>query len=112
MIVGYLDLQLSMQSMLITINVMSSDLAHVEVCLIQHYVIQLLNDMQYVGAFLQLDCINIQTFNLIRSERSNVRFDGKISLFYIFFLYYYFFCSRIIQFIRTFGFSYPAFVVT
>ena len=51
-IVGYLDLQLSMQSMLITINVMISDLAHGEVYLIQHYVMKLFNDMQHFLSLL------------------------------------------------------------
>jgi hypothetical protein len=40
-----------MQSVPITINVVSSKPTHGEGCLIQHYVIKFTNDLQQVGAF-------------------------------------------------------------
>ena len=95
-IVGQFDLRLSMQSVLITTNVRSSSLADGEVYSIQHYVIKLFDDLQQVGGFFQLACINIQTINWRRSERSNVRFDREFHLLCLFnsttrfFLYYYF----------------------
>ena len=46
-IVWYLDLQLPMQSVLITTAVVSSDL-------VQHYVIKLVNDLRQVGGFLRV----------------------------------------------------------
>jgi len=47
-----LDLQLPMQSMPITTNVVSLNLAHVEVYSIQHYVIKFGSDLQQVRGFL------------------------------------------------------------
>ena len=46
-----LDIQLPMQSVPITGNVVRSNPAHGEVCLIQHYLIKITNDLQQVGAF-------------------------------------------------------------
>jgi hypothetical protein len=53
-IVWYLDLQLPMQSVPITTNVVSSNLAHGEVYSIQHYVIQFVDDLRQVGGFLRV----------------------------------------------------------
>ena len=50
-IVWLLDLQLPMQSVLITTNVVNSHLAHVEVYSIQHYVIKFVSDLRQVGGF-------------------------------------------------------------
>ena len=46
-----LDLQLPMQSVPITTKYMSSNPAHGEVYLIQHYVIKLFSDLPQVGSF-------------------------------------------------------------
>jgi hypothetical protein len=53
-IVWYLDLQLPMQSVPITTNVVSSNPAHGEVYSIQHYVIQFVDDLRQVGGFLRV----------------------------------------------------------
>ena len=45
MIVWYLDLQLSVQSVPITIKIVSSNPVHGEVYLIQHYVIKFVSDL-------------------------------------------------------------------
>jgi hypothetical protein len=52
-IVWYLDLQLPMQSVNITIEVLSLNPAHAEVYLIQHYVIKFVSELQQVGGFLR-----------------------------------------------------------
>ena len=52
MIAWFLDLQLPMQSVPITTNVVRSNLAHGEVYLIQHYVIKFVSDLRQVGGFL------------------------------------------------------------
>ena len=48
-----LDLQLPMQSVPITINVVSSNPAHGEVYSIQHYVIKFVSDLRQVNGFLR-----------------------------------------------------------
>jgi hypothetical protein len=48
------NLQLPMESVLITTNVVSSNTAHGEVYSIQHYVIKLVSDLRQVGGFLQV----------------------------------------------------------
>jgi hypothetical protein len=52
-IVLWLDLQLPMQSVHITTNVVSLNPAHGEVYSIQHYVIKFVSDLQQVGGFLR-----------------------------------------------------------
>ena len=52
-IVWYMDLQLPMQSVPITINVVNSNPAHDEVYSIQHYVIKFVSDLRQVGGFLR-----------------------------------------------------------
>jgi len=52
-IVWWLDLQLPMQSVPIAISVVSSNHAHGEVYLIQHYVIKFVSDLWQVGGFLR-----------------------------------------------------------
>ena len=52
-IVCQLDLQQPVQSVPITTNVESSNLARGEVYSIQHYVIMFVSDLQQVGGFLQ-----------------------------------------------------------
>ena len=47
------DLQLPMKSVHITTNVLSSNLAHSEVYLIQHYVIKFVSDLWQGGGFLR-----------------------------------------------------------
>ena len=49
-----LDLQLHMQSVPITNNVVSSNSAHGEVHSIQHYVIKFVSDLRQVGGILQI----------------------------------------------------------
>jgi hypothetical protein len=51
-VLGWLCLQLHMQSVPITTKVVSSNPAHGEVCLIQHYVIKFVSDLWQVGGFL------------------------------------------------------------
>jgi hypothetical protein len=51
-IVWQLDLQLPMQSVPITTNVVRSDPTHDEVYSIQHYVITFVGNLQQVGSFL------------------------------------------------------------
>ena len=51
-IVWYLDLQLSIQSVSITSDVVSSNPAHGEVYSIQHYVIKFVSDLRQVHDFL------------------------------------------------------------
>jgi hypothetical protein len=53
-IVWLLDLQLHMQSVPITINIVSLNPAHGEVYSIQHYVIKFVSDLRQVGCFLRL----------------------------------------------------------
>ena len=53
-IIWYLDLQLSVQSVSITTKVVSLNPIHGEVYLIQHYVIKFVNDMRQVGGFLRV----------------------------------------------------------
>ena len=53
-IVWLLDLQLPMQSVPITINVVNSNFAHAEVYSIKHYVIKFVSDLREVGGFLGL----------------------------------------------------------
>jgi hypothetical protein len=47
-----LDLQLTVQSVPITSKVVSMNPTHVEVYLIQHYVIKIVSDLRQVGGFL------------------------------------------------------------
>jgi len=49
-----LDLQLPVQSVPITNNIVSSNPAHGEVYLIQHYVTKFVSDLRQVGDFLQV----------------------------------------------------------
>jgi hypothetical protein len=49
-----LDLQLPMQSVLITTKVVRSNPVHGEVYSIQHYVIRVVSDLREVGGFLQV----------------------------------------------------------
>jgi hypothetical protein len=51
-IVWLLDLQVLVQSVLITTNVVISNTVHGEVYSIQHYVIQFVSDLRQVGGFL------------------------------------------------------------
>ena len=53
-IVWYMDLQLPMQSVPITTNVVNSNPVHEEVYLIQHYVIKFVSDLRQVGVFLRV----------------------------------------------------------
>jgi hypothetical protein len=48
-----LYLQLPMQLVPITINIVSSNPAHVEVYSIQHYVIKFVSDLRHIGGFLR-----------------------------------------------------------
>jgi len=52
--VWWLDLQLPMQSVLITTKVVSSITTHGKVYSIQHYVIKFISDLRLVGGFLQV----------------------------------------------------------
>ena len=54
MIVWLLDLQLPMQSVPITTNIVSSKPAHGEVYSIQHYVIKFASDLRQVCSFLRV----------------------------------------------------------
>ena len=54
MVVGYISLQLSVQSMHITTEVVSSNIAHGEVYSMQHCVIKFVSDLQQVGGFLMV----------------------------------------------------------
>ena len=51
-IIWHLDLQLTMQSVPIFTEVVSSNPAHGEMYLIQHYEIKFISDLQQVGGFL------------------------------------------------------------
>ena len=51
-IIWLLDLQLPVQSVPITTNIVSSNSVHCEVYSIQHYVIKFVSDLQQVGGFL------------------------------------------------------------
>ena len=51
-IVWLLDLQLPLQSVPITTNVVSSNPAPGEMYLIQHYVVEFVSGLQHVGGFL------------------------------------------------------------
>ena len=53
-IVWKLDLQLPVQSMLITTKVVSSNSVHGEVYSIQHYVIMFVSDLRQGGGFLRV----------------------------------------------------------
>ena len=53
-IVWYMDLQLPMQSVPITTNVVNSNPVHEEVYLIQHYVKKFVSDLRQVGVFLRV----------------------------------------------------------
>jgi len=53
-IVWLLDLQLPVQSVPITTNVVSSNHVHDKVYSIQHYVIKFVSDLQQVGGFLRI----------------------------------------------------------
>ena len=53
-IVWYLNLQLPMQSVALTTNIVSSNPAHGETYSIQHYVIKFVNDLRQVGGFLRV----------------------------------------------------------
>jgi hypothetical protein len=54
MIIWHLDLQLTMQSVPIFTEVVSSNPAHGEMYLIQHYEIKFISDLQQIGGFLQV----------------------------------------------------------
>jgi hypothetical protein len=54
MIVWYLDLHVPVQSEHITIKVVSSNPAQMQVYSIQHYVIKFVRDLQQFGGFLQV----------------------------------------------------------
>ena len=54
MIIWYLDLQLPMQSVPITTNVVGSNSTHGEVHLIQHYVIKFVSDLRQISGFLRV----------------------------------------------------------
>jgi len=54
MIVWWLDLQLPMQSVFVTTNVVSLNPAHVEVYSIQHYMIKSVSDLLQVDGFLMV----------------------------------------------------------
>ena len=51
-IIWHLDLQLTMQSVPIFTEVVSSNPAHGEMYLIQHYEIKFISDLQQIGGFL------------------------------------------------------------
>ena len=51
-IVWYLDLQLHVELVAITTNVVSSNPSHGEVYSMQHYVMNFVNDLRQVGGFL------------------------------------------------------------
>ena len=51
--VWWLDLPLPVQSLSITTNVVSSNPAHGEVYLIQHYVLKFVSDLRQVSDFLR-----------------------------------------------------------
>ena len=53
-IVWYMDLQLPLQSVAITTNVVNSNPVHEEVYLIQHYVKKFVSDLRQVGVFLRV----------------------------------------------------------
>jgi hypothetical protein len=53
-IVWLLDLQLPVQSVPITTNVVNLNPVHGEVYSIQHYVIKFVSDLQQVGCFLRM----------------------------------------------------------
>jgi hypothetical protein len=53
-IVWWLDLQLHMQSVPISTNVVSSNPAHGDVYSIQHYVIKFISDLRQVDGFLRV----------------------------------------------------------
>jgi hypothetical protein len=53
-IIWQLDIQLPMQSMSITTNIVSSNPAHGKVYSIQNYVIKFVSDWRQVGGFLQV----------------------------------------------------------
>jgi hypothetical protein len=53
MVAWLLDLQLPVQSVPITTNIVSSSHAHGKVYLIQHYVIKFVNDLRQISGFLQ-----------------------------------------------------------
>ena len=53
MVVRYISLQLSVQSVHITTNVVSSNIVQGAVYSMQHYVIKFVNDLQQVGGFLR-----------------------------------------------------------
>ena len=54
MVVGYMALRLSVQSMHITTNIVSSNIAHGEVYSMQHHVIKFVSDLQQVCGFLRV----------------------------------------------------------
>ena len=54
MVVIELDLQLPVQSVPITTNVVNSNLVHGEMYSIQHYVIKFVSDLLQVGGFLRV----------------------------------------------------------
>jgi hypothetical protein len=53
-VVWYLDLQLPVQSVHVTTNVVSSNPVHVKVYTIHHYVIKFVSDLRQVGGYLRL----------------------------------------------------------
>ena len=53
MVVGYMALQLSVQLIHITTEVVSSNIVQGEVYSMQHYVIKFVSDLKQVGGFLR-----------------------------------------------------------
>ena len=71
-IVWYLGLQLPVQSVPITTNVVSSNLVHGKVYLIQYYVIKFVSDLRQVGGFLhQLNWPPQYNWNIVESGVKN-----------------------------------------
>ena len=80
-VIVWLDLQLPMQSVPITTNVVSSNPVHGEVYLIQLYVIQFISDFRQVGSFLRVlrvsstnktDCHNKTEILFFKSFLDNI----------------------------------------
>ena len=67
-IVWSLDLQLPVQSVHITIKVMSSNLVHSEVYSIQDYVIKFVSDLMQVGGFFL--CTPVSSTN--KADRDDI----------------------------------------
>jgi hypothetical protein len=68
-IIWKLDLQLPVQSMLITTKAVSSNSVHGEVYSIQHYVIIFVSDLRQVGGFLRV--LLVSSTNITRRHELN-----------------------------------------